>query len=222
MKKDFQNIVPLKIEESITNLSSTFFSSLHQKLHITEESRLTIAHKGLNLKNPTSKTFQPSFELCFFTEPNTRLFNTNFEESFCHISLIGSSKIQNNHSNFWTDECVLLIEENNRTMNAIANNFLSKIEELETQGKKHSSIKEAHKLFEKLLSIPSIEIADQVLKQAANKKFSLAILIAFLASTLSFKNELSNRILLFEKAKRLAIADLGVEKANSPIFDNLK
>lgn len=113
------------------------------------------------------------------------------------------------------------IEEQN-TFKSIASRIIGKIEELEIQGRRQESIKEVHKTCEDLLTKSLFEIANQILILVNNKRFPLSILVAFLAVTFPFKNELTCRSIVFEKAEKLALAEFGLEKLGKSIFNNLK
>ena len=100
----------------------------------------------------------------------------------------------------------------------VVNKFFSKIEDLEKQGKIHDSIVEIYKMSEYY----SVDEINKILKQSSNKNFCLSIFIAFLTATLPMKNELSNRNLVFNKTKKIATLELGDDKLNKSIFNNLK
>jgi hypothetical protein len=68
----------------------------------------------------------------------------------------------------------------------------------------------------------SVDVINKILRQSSNRNFYLSIFIAFLTATLPIKNELSNRVLVFRKTKKIAILELGDDKLNKSLFNNLK
>lgn len=173
----------------------------------------------LSRKNSNTKIMSFVIDSSFILEPNTGITLIPFKNvSSKTVSTWESSNIENP---LVTNESSSSLEEENN-MKIIADSFLFKIEELERNKRKHASIKEVHLLFEDLLSMSSIDLANQILKQSISRNFSLSIIVAFLASTLPFKAELPNRNLVFEKAKEVAISKLGQEQLNKSIFNNLK
>ena len=136
-----------------------------------------------------------------------------------------SSEVNSENKNFRFRFCSetndqYSIETNNKV--SVVNNFLRIIEESEKQGRKLLATKEAHKLIEFFISISFFDIVDIILELAVKKNFSLEVLIAFLSSTLAFKDKLKNRDLLFDKALDIAEKQLGQETIRKSIFSNLK
>lgn len=103
----------------------------------------------------------------------------------------------------------------------VAFGFVKQIRLLEEENKIQDSIKEVYKIFNDILPNSSKELLDAMLKHAAKDDFSLPILIAFLAATLPVKNKLSNREILFYKAKALAVKEMGKDKVDKSIFNSL-
>lgn len=108
------------------------------------------------------------------------------------------------------------------TFLVIADTLLVRIKELEKRGRKQEAIKETHKVLDRLLSTGSFDLVDLLLEQVSKRRLSLPILVAFLAATKRFKDELLNRDLVFKTAEQKAVQEMGIEKFNKSIFSMLK
>jgi hypothetical protein len=159
-------------------------------------------------------------DVSFVLGPNTKAI-ISFKEADKQLIKMNNPGIRLDPAPI-TNDISTNIEEEQNILKSLASKLLFRIEELESAGRFQESIKEIHKLFEKLLSMASIDVANQILLQASKKRFSLTILVAFLTSTSAFKIELPNRSFVFDLAEKIAIKELGQDNLNRSIFHTLK
>ena len=103
----------------------------------------------------------------------------------------------------------------------IINVYITRLKALDNSQDIHKAIKTSHKLIEDWTKMNAFDFLNNFLSHASRKDFSLPVLVAFLASTIKFKNRLPNRIELFERTSQKAIDELGLEKFNKSIFRRL-